>query len=195
VISILPDTIVLPYSKRASKFVPISLNSDINFAVGYDIKGDFNFDVDSVKVVGSEIEVDSVTVLTTKSLVLNGVKTDISESVQIDLSDYENIEVFPKSVKVRGEVTRFTEGTIEIPINIINIPSDTVINYFPKTVKLVYYVDLDNYNSIRATDFSVECNYLDIQNNQTYFIPKIVKKPNFVKRASIKQKQIDFIKL
>jgi hypothetical protein len=195
VISILPDTIVLPFSKRASKFVPIALKSDINFAVGYDIKGDYGFDVDSVKVVGSDLEVNKVTILTTKNLVLNDVKSNINENVEIDLSNFDNIEVFPKSVTVSGEVTRFTEGTIEIPIHITNTPSDTIINYFPKTVKLVYYVDLDNYNSVKATDFEVECNYLDVKNNQTYFTPKIVKKPNFVKRISIKQKQIDFIKL
>jgi hypothetical protein len=194
-ISIMPDTIVLPFSKRAAKLVPITLKRKINYAVGYDIKGDFNFNVDSVKVVGPDLEVEKVTSLATKTLVLNDVNTNISASVQLDLSDYDQIEVFPKRVSVSGEVTRFTEGTIEIPIIITNKPSDIVINYFPKTVKLVYYVDLENYSAIEAKDFTVECNYSDIEDNQSYFDPKIVRKPAFVKRVSIKQKRIDFIKL
>jgi len=194
-LSLMPDTLFLSYSKRASKLVPISLNSNINYAVGYDIKGDFNFNVDSVKVVGSASEVDKIDALTTENLELTDVNSNIKQSVRLDLANYENIEVFPKNVSVSGEVTRFTEGTIEIPLIITDKPKNVEINYFPKTVTLAYYVDLDNYSSIKATDFIVECSYSDIKDTQTYFVPKIVKKPDFVKRVSIKQKRIDFIKL
>ena len=193
--SLMPDTLVLSYSKRASKLVPITLTSTINYAVGYDIKGKFNFNVDSVKVVGSESEIDKISSLTTENLELNDVNTNIKEGVKLDLSALENVEVFPEMVSVSGEITRFTEGTIEIPITIINKPKTIVINFFPKTVTIAYYVDLDNYNAIKATDFIAECNYSDIDVNQTYFVPKIIKQPEFVKRISIKQKRIDFIKL
>lgn len=195
VLSLMPDTLVLLYSKRASKLVPITLNSSINYAIGYDIKGEFNFNVDSVKVVGSASEVDKISVLTTEKLELNNVNTNVKQRVQLDLSNFENIEVFPKSISVSGEVTRFTEGTIEIPIMISDKPNNIEINYFPKTVTIAYYVDLENYSSIKATDFMVECSYSDIKDNQSYFLPKVVKKPEFVKRVGIKQKRIDFIKL
>jgi hypothetical protein len=195
VLSLLPDTLVLSYSKRASKLVPIILNSTINYAVGYDINGDFSFNVDSVKVVGSASEVDKISSLTTEKMELNDVNTDIKQSVRLDVSEFDKIEVFPKSISVSGVVTRFTEGTIEIPIIVTDKPNNVEINYFPKTVTIAYYVDLDNYSSIKATDFSVECSYSDVKDIQTYFVPKIVKKPEFVKRVSIKQKRIDFIKL
>ena len=195
VLSLLPDTLVLSYSKRASKLVPIILNSTINYAVGYDINGDFSFNVDSVKVVGSASEVDKISSLTTEKMELNDVNTDIKQSVRLDVSEFDKIEVFPKSISVSGVVTRFTEGTFEIPIIVTDKPNNVEINYFPKTVTIAYYVDLDNYSSIKATDFSVECSYSDVKDIQTYFVPKIVKKPEFVKRVSIKQKRIDFIKL
>ncbi len=195
VISVMPDTIVLPYSTRASKFVPIELKREISYAVGYDIKDDFNFNVDSVKVVGSEEELNKVDRLKTELLKLNDVKADINQRIAIDTAGYQNIDIFPKQVTVRGEIARFTEGTIEVAIRITNKPSDVAINYFPKVVQLVYYVDLDNYNSMKASDFSVECNYADLQDEQSYLVPKIVNKPDFVKRANLKQKRIDFIKL
>jgi hypothetical protein len=146
-------------------------------------------------VVGSEAEVNKVKSLSTKTLELSDVKTEINQSVEIDTSGYRNIEIFPKRVSVSGKITRFTEGTIEVPIRITNKPSAIAINYFPKTVKLAYYVDLDNYNAIKASDFIVECNYTDIKDDQTYLVPKIVMQPDFVKRTNLKQKRIDFIKL
>lgn len=195
VLSLVPDTLMISYSKRASKLVPVNINGTVNYAIGYDVKGNFKLNVDSVKVVGASSEVDKINVLITEELILKDVKRNISESVNIDVSEYKNIKVFPKSVDVSAVVTRFTEGTIEVPITITNKPNDVIINYFPKAVTLSYYVDLDNYNSIKATDFIIECNYADIENNQTYFVPKIVEKPKFIKRTSIKQKRIDFIKL
>lgn len=194
-LSLKPDTLKLSYSKRASKMVPVILKGAVNYAVGYDIKSKFILDIDSVKVVGSSSEVDKITTLFTKDLKLTEVKRDINENVLIDISEYENIEIFPKSVNVRGVVTRFTEGTIEIPIIVTNKPKNVEINYFPKTVTLSYYVDLENYNTIEATDFIVECDYSNIEDHQTYLVPKVVEKPEYVKRVNIKQKRIDFIKL
>lgn len=195
VLSLQPDTLWLGYSKRASKLVPITFTSSINYASGYDIKGDFELNIDTVKVVGSILELDKISTLPTENLELNNVKADINETVSIDGSGYGTIEIFPKSVNVKAEIKRFTEGTIDIPITIENKPNDVNINYFPKSVTLSYYVDLDNYNAVVASDFTVACNYSDIDDDQTYFVPKVVRKPEFIKRISIKQKRIDFIRL
>jgi len=195
VLSLKPDTLVLSYSKRASKFVPVTLNSSIDYAVGYDLNGNYTYSVDSIKIVGPSSEVDKIKVLTTDKLELKNVKKDFTKTVAINIIDYKNIEIFPKTIDVTALVTRFTEGTIEIPITITNKPSNVKINYFPKTVTIAYYVDLDKYNSINAKDFMIECDYSSIENNQTYISPRITKKPKSVKRVSIKQKRIDFIKL
>lgn len=195
VLSIQPDTLTLSYSKRAAKLVPITINSTINYALGYDANSDFELSIDSVKVVGSAVELDKINALSTEILTLNNVNSNINEQIKFDVSDYNGIEVFPKSVNVKATVKRFTEGTIEVPITIINIPKDIKINYFPKTAILAYYVDLDNYNNVRASDFEIQCNYFDLEDSQTYFVPRVVKKPEFIKRTTIKQKRIDFIKL
>lgn len=195
ILSLKPDTLLISYSKRASKLVPINLNKSIDYAVGYDVKGNFNLSVDSVKIVGPSSEVDKIEALETENIELINVKKNITERVKINVADYQNIEVYPKTVSISAVITKFTEGTIEIPIIITNKPNNVDINYFPKTVTIVYYVDLDKYNSIAKKDFAVECDYSNIEGNQTYFTPKITKKPEFVKRISIKQKRIDFIKL
>ncbi len=194
-ISILPDTLLIAYSKRASKSVPVTLKSAVNYAVGYDLKEEFSLNVDSVKVVGSEEEVNKINSISTEELVLNDINSDIKNTVKLDVSAYDNIDVFPKTIEVSGDVVRFTEGTIEVPIIIVNQPENVEINYFPKTVALSYYVDLENYNAVKAIDFRVECNYAELEENQTFLVPKVVKKPEFVKHIYIRQKQIDFIEL
>lgn len=193
VLSIKPDTLVIPYSKRASKNVPVVLKPNINFAAGYDILNHYELSVDSVKIIGSVEQLEQLNSISTKELILKEVNYNIDKTIAFDVP--EKVEVFPKSLNVRAEVRRFTEGTIEAPITIVNKPESIEINYFPKTVTVSYYVDLDNYNAIKVSDFRVECDYASIKENQPFFIPKITKKPDFVKRVVMKQKRIDFIKL
>jgi hypothetical protein len=193
VLSIQPDSLVLLYSKRASKYVPIVLQTDINFASGYDIFNGFTLDVDSAKVVGSTEKVSEIKSIATETLSLQAINLNIDRT--INLTEPEGIEVFPKAINIKAEVKRFTEGTIEVPITITNKPDDVILNYFPKSVTISYYIDLDNYNAIKEADFRVECDYSAVENNQPYFIPKIAKQPKFVKRIGVKQKRIDFIKL
>lgn len=194
-ISVIPDTLAIAYSKRASKKLPITFKKEIAYSVGYDLKGGFALEMDSAKVVGPVEEISKMKTITTETLKLNEVKTDINSSVGLDISAFKNVEVFPKTINVKGKVARFTEGVIEVPITIINQPEDVVINYFPKTVTLSYYVDLDQYNHIKASDFKVACDYLDREENQRFLVPKVVQSSEFVKYVNIKQKQIDFIEL
>ncbi len=191
--SLKPDLLHISYSKRASKFVRVKLNSDIKYATGYDLYGNFTLSNDSVKIVGPTDKIADISFVTTNQLKLTEVNTDIKTSVMIN--KIQDVEVFPKSIDVEATVKRFTEGKIEVPLTIINKPENVLINYFPKTVPLSYYVDLESFNSITPSAFSVECDYSLINNNQTYFVPKIAKMPEFVKRVNIKQKRIDFIRL
>jgi len=191
--SLKPDLLHIAYSKRASKSVPVKLNSNIKYATGYDLYGNFNLSKDSVKIVGPIDKITDITYVTTNELKLVEVNTNIKTSVTFN--KIEDVEVFPKSINVEADVKRFTEGKIEVPLTIINKPENVLINYFPKTVTLSYYVDLESFNSITPSEFSVECDYSLINSNQTYFVPKIAKMPEFIKRVNIKQKRIDFIRL
>lgn len=191
--SLKPETLHIPYSKRASKFVPVELKTNIGYTTGFDIKGDFSLSQDSVKIVGPKGEIKDIVSVVTNELKLTDVNTNINTTLKLD--DIENIDVFPKSINVEAEVKRFTEGKIEVPLTIINKPQNVLINYFPKTVLLSYYVDLESFNLIDSSDFIVECDYSQVNDNQAYFVPKITKMPEFIKRINIKQKRIDFIRL
>lgn len=193
ILSLKPDSLFVTYTKRASKFVPVVLNKDIEFSPGYDIFGTHQLNVDSVKIVGSENKIREVSRVVTEELRLSDVKNTINQSLRIE--KIPDIDIFPKQVSVSAEVMKFTEGTIESPIAIVNKPSELEINYFPKNVTISYYVDLDNFKSVQASDFKVECDFALLEEGQSFFIPKVVKKPDFVKRVVLKQKRIDFIKL
>jgi hypothetical protein len=195
VLTLSPDTLLIPYNKMASKMVPVEIKSSVEYDVGYDLKGDLVLSADSVKIVGPADRIDQIKMVITEDLQLTGVRDDINKTIAINTEQLNDIEVFPEYVKVKGDVSRFTEGTLQIPIIITDKPQDLEINFFPKTVTVSFYVDLEQFNTISASDFIVECVFTHGETNSNYLVPKITKQPAVIKWAKIKENRIDFIRL
>lgn len=195
IISIKPDTLVFPFHNLAVKKVPVKVNHKIKFVAGYDYMDALHVQPDSIKLIGSEALLSDINHVSTEPLLLNGVNSDFSKTVAIaSTAALKKIKVSPKEVVVSAKVEKFTEGTFEVPVTIVNLPVGTTINYFPKTISVAYYVNLNDYKLIKPTDFVLECDFNDIKNtDNTYFKPKIVSTPKQVKSVRLKQNKVEFI--
>lgn len=195
VISINPDTLRFPFQSLTVKKVPVILDISLHFASGYDMSSKLKVIPDSIKIIGSEKKLSKISAVTTKALELKQLNSNIDKTVALELNDMlGQLKLSHKSIRIKGDVEKFTEGTFEVPVSIINLPANTKINYFPKTVPLVYNVSLNNYKLVKASDFRLECNYNEIKNtDKTFLTPKLVKSPEIVKSVRIKQKKIEFI--
>lgn len=193
-VDVYPDTLKFKYDNHSVKMVPIRLNSDVKFAPGFDLFEEFELDPDSVRVVGPNILLSAINFVVTDTLRLNDIKSDISEAITLQLPENNKDLIFSNSkVTLIGNVQKFTEGTLKIPLEIINVPNEISIKYFPKQVTVSYYTSLSQFNSITAKDFRVECDYSMISDDQTYLIPEIALKPSTVKNVKIMQQRIEFI--
>lgn len=191
--NITPDTIVFRYDLNAVKKIPVRLVSNIKYSTGYDIVNTQKLVPDSVKIIGPKVMIDSIFEVYTKKMNLENINSNFSETIALDVSAFsKDVKISTRSIKVNGTVEKFTEGTIEVPVNIINVPENVKINYYPKSVPLVFYTSLSSFSSITPSNFIVQCDFNTIKSN-TYLIPKIVKQPNNIKYAKLNVKQIEFV--
>lgn len=194
IISITPDTLVFNYDILASKKVPIVFRNKIDYALGYDVFDDLQLSQDSVKLLGSQNILQSINHIETNPLELNEVKENINQTLGFDIADLPAITIVPESVNVSGVVKRFTEGNISVPVELINVPLDVKLNYFPKEIALSYYVDLENYNSVKDADFKIICDYNDLKDTEQRFLNiKLTEQSSLVKSTRLKQNSIQFI--
>ncbi|WP_223033257.1 CdaR family protein [Hanstruepera marina] len=194
IVNLNPDTLWFKYDENDIKKVPIVLNADVNFKLGYDILNSFKLSPDSVKLVGPKSVLSEIHNIETDTLQLNQVFSNIESAVQLKLSvNNEEIEYTPKEVLVSANVEKFTEGKLKVPIQVVNVPDSIKIKYFPKTVTVSYYTSLTNFKSVKSENFIVECDFSEVDNNQSYLLPKIVKKPEGVRNLKVNLKQIEFI--
>ncbi|MCX7552183.1 YbbR-like domain-containing protein [Xanthomarina sp. F2636L] len=195
IVSITPDTLKFRYDINAVKQVPIKLLSKIEYTQGFDLLDSLRVVPDSIKIIGPEVLVSKISYVETDSIKLKDIKANINMPIPLKLPENidGNLKFSDSKVTVYGEVNKFTEGHLKIPVSVINIPENLTIKYFPKKVYVTYYTSLSNYNKIKATDFEIICDYNKIEVGTEYLIPKIVKEPNMVKHVKLSQEHIEFI--
>jgi len=193
-VNINPNTLSFRYDVNSIKMVPIKLSADIKFSPGYDLLGTYILQPDSIRVIGPKILVSEIDVIETDTIKFNQIKSDILETVFLKLPNTnQDIKFSNNKVLVKGAVVKYTEGVLNIPVIVKNVPNSIKIKYFPKVVGVSYYTSLVDFNSITEKDFKVECDFSTITSDNFFLAPEITQKPEAVKNVRIKQKRIEFI--
>lgn len=194
VLSIMPEELKFSFGTNMVKKVPVKLHADITFSPGFDISKDYHLNPDSVIVVGPKALVTNINSVKTQYVVFKDVKKNISESVKLKLPKRgNNIKFSNSEIQLKASVEKFTEGTLKVPVHIINVPEGISLTYFPKEVNVSYHVSLSNFSAIIANDFHVVCDYSKAISDQSLLVPEIEKYPKLVKNVKINQQRIEFI--
>ena len=193
-VSINFDSIFFDYDKLGTKNVPIVLNSSINFSQGFDYFKDFNLLPDSISVIGSEKALNSINLINTKELVLDDIKSSVTQNLELDISNTNNLKYSDKSVKIFIDVEKSTESILNLPVSIINIPTDININYYPKTIKVSFSVSLDNYQKYSSKDFKIICDFNEISQDGK-LTAEIINQPKLIKNIRMMNNEIQYVYL
>ena len=112
--SILPDSIEFNFSTLLTKKVPLKSKVKINFEKQYDATGDCHFMPDSILVSGPLSYLDTLRWVETTDTTFNDVRSNLSQPVRLKFDN--NLTSQTKSVRFILPVEKFTEGSIQIPL-------------------------------------------------------------------------------
>ena len=177
------------------KKVVVKLISDLLFAEGFELNNSISIQPDSILLTGPKLTLDTISFVSTGLLQKKELNVSINEFLDIkEFNPDSNVSAEKDKVLITASVERFTEGSVEVPIKVINIPDGKQINTFPKFVKVTYRIALSNFNKIDSATFLIECDYsISENNNLPYLIPKLVGNSSMIKNARISPQKIDFL--
>ena len=104
-----------------------------------------------------------------------------------------SVEFSTKKVVVKVPVEKFTEGTLELPVEVLNLPEQYVIKTFPEKVKITYLVGLSNYEKVNADQFSLLAYFDKKDANASSLKLKLVKFPEVVRNPKIETDKVEYI--
>ena len=149
---------------------------------------------DSIAIVGPKQFLEDINKISTQNITLNTVQKDIESIVELDVSNYPSYLKFSKTkVLVTGKVDKFTEGKIEVPVQLVNLPEQIILSVFPKEIPVVFYTSLSAYNSIDRDDFRIECDYNTLDLSSNVMIPKLVLYPKTAKTAELQINSLEYV--
>ncbi len=193
-VDILKDTLHFKLGTLKTKKVPVVPDLDLNYKLGFGL-AEMKINPDSVLISGPELQINKIKEITTKKATFQEVNEDFSTDLEVErkiLSD--NVKLSNSSISIELLIDKFTEGTLEVPIKIINAPKNLELNTFPKNVKITYRVGLKNYNKISADLFNVVCDYKFTKDgNLSYLVPKLEDAPELISLVRVSPQKVDFL--
>ncbi|NER17602.1 CdaR family protein [Spongiivirga citrea] len=189
-----PDSVIVQFGINKTKSIALKPKIDLSFKAGYNLTAPVTIEPEMVEINGREDLVDAITELETEALILKNIDSDFIEKLDINIPDSLDIINFSTTnIVVSGVVGKFTEGTVEVPITVLNVPEGVSVKLFPAGLKVSYNVSLKNYKDINADSFTISCDYNDIKEAGAVLIPKLRSTTDKVTNYQLLSSSVDYL--
>ncbi|MBK3519354.1 CdaR family protein [Carboxylicivirga marina] len=191
-VNISPDTLFVPVKQKKSKMLPVRVNASVTYEEQCQLSGPISILPDSVMVSGAEEVLDSLDAIYTKALVYENLSDTITRNVLLDKG--EQIELKTKRVVVTIPVEPFTEASISVPIEAINLPDDIELKSFPSAVNISYHIGLSR-PLFSTLDFkaSIDFSNIDLNNLPRRLKVKINDSPSEVHNMTYQPMFVEYL--
>ncbi|BAO55887.1 YbbR-like domain-containing protein [Nonlabens marinus] len=184
--------ISIGYEKFASKKVPLRKNFKVKFQGNYQEVGESDFDLDVVTITGNDKLVNKLDFLDVE---LDNITIEDSLVVKkIDLNAlYPKLRIDPPVVSYTIRAAQMTEGSMRIPITLINKPVDAKIKLIPEVVTVVFSCRLKDYESVSADDFKVTVDLQNLSSGDTTAVPMVTVSNEVVNEARVQPQSVQIL--
>lgn len=192
VTAILPDALYISVSPVHMKKVPVKPVVRLTFAKQYMLCQPYSCIPDSITVTGALSVIDTLQFIPTKTLIISDLKKSCSETVP--LAGNNSLHCQPDKVQITMEVDKFTETSLRIPVQVINLPAGLRMKTFPAEVTISFRICVNHYKEIIPESFIVSVNYRDLKPDTTATLPVyMLQKPDFADNILIAPSEVEFI--
>lgn len=190
---VIPDTIFIDYSKKVSKTIPVKLNANITYDKDYQLKGQVKLSPPTITISGPEEMVKKIKFAETELLQLEDVDSEVKKDVKLLLAEDTTLLKLSKAIiKLTVPVVKFTETSLEIPVQVDNLPKGYSLKIFPDKVSARFIISFDELDKVDASMFRAKVDYSKKTNSKKLRV-EVVKKPSNIKSLKIVPEKVEFI--
>lgn len=194
IMKVYPDTIFLNYNRKKSKKVSIRTNIKLSFDNLYQQTDSIKLSPAFITVSGASELVDKITFVETKPVKLKKLSDTTTFELRIVKSpNLKLLELSESTIKARVNVTKFTEASIELPIEVENLPPGMSLKTFPDRITVKYNVAFKNYESITHLQFRAIVDYLKIEKGSNKLKIILVKSPSDIRAIKLSPEKVEYI--
>ncbi|WP_196884877.1 hypothetical protein [Aureivirga sp. CE67] len=189
------DSIFIQLNKNISRKIPVIADVNFQFETGINIKGKYELIPDSVTVMGSSNALQNLNEIHTEKVEIQHISSNIEKLLPLKIPEnIKNVNFSEKEVVLKAEVLKYTEATVEVDFEVINLPKEDKIITFPNKVEIKCQVPIEKFKDLDKNLFKVECDYeYSKSQNLNYLLPKVIIKPKYINSVRIIPNKIEFL--
>lgn len=187
-----PIRISFVYAALESKKIPVIFDGQLNLSPGYFLNNDLKITPDSITAYGSQADLNKIMFAYTSNDTVSGLSAN--KRLKYSLANKERIKFSPAYIYVDVPIEAYTQKTVEVPVECLNLPEKLTVKFFPSKVKLTFFIGVSEVDSIREKDFSVAIDYNGLQESKQASVPvRITSSPGFVRNLTITPPNVQYI--
>lgn len=194
-IKVKPDSIYFSFGKAYKKVVPVVPDLQVDFDTLYNYGDKVKIYPSSVTLFGDSLLLNAIDEIRTEKIILNNLNKTINQKALLILPEEleERVGLSSSEVNLSINVDKFTQLNLEVPIDIVGVPSQLDLKTFPNKTTLQIKVGLLEYDSLQASQFKLVVDYKDIQKNKHKLPVKIEQQPDNVNIIKIIPDKVEYL--
>ncbi|MEO1449772.1 MAG: hypothetical protein AAFV07_09580 [Bacteroidota bacterium] len=169
-----PGRFGIEFSEKVSKRVPLVLNTEIPLKPAYQPAQPPVLSDDSVTLIGTEERLDEIDLWYTAPGKTEMVTEATSLSIPV-MDTMEGIAVKPKLVSVSVEPRWYTETTLQVAVQVQDVPPNTEVRLSHEVIEVVCLVPMADYERIldESKNYKAFIPYSSLNPQQPFVIPRL----------------------
>jgi len=189
----LQENLKIDFQQRTVKTVPVNSKINLGFSVGYSALDKIKLQPDSITLSGPKSILDTLVQVNTQALNIDNINKDIEGRIRLDSKNLSTVTFYEEEISYSLRTDKFTEGKVEIPIEMINVPNKMNAVIFPKEVIVYYQVSLNEFDKVKPSNFKVIVDFKNSVNSDGYLLAQIIKHPDIVNNLRLNENKILFV--
>lgn len=186
-----PLSIRFVFSSVAEKKLHVVPNVKYQLAMQYVIIDGVKVVPDQISVKGPQSILDTMKFVYTEEYDLKILDQPVKR--KLNLKEIHSLIYSTPEVEMFLNVQKYTEGIVDVAVEMINLPDSLVVNFLSNTVSIKYKVPLYQFNNILPNQFKVVADYLSWTSDDTKILLFLKKKPKAVFDANIVPNKVSFL--
>lgn len=163
ILNVYPDTIFFHISKLATRKIPVKLNYNAGFDTNaFRQYGPALLEYDSVLVQAPSEILARLKFIETVAQNIPEAMDSMELNFKLEKPNFPHLSLSRNDIDIQLAFSALTEGKIQVPIQLINVPDSLNLELFPAQTQVVFRCALRDFKDIRPEEFRIYADYREI---------------------------------
>ncbi len=185
------DSLKVIVEDKGSKKLRIGANLDMNIEYPFFLNGKIDISPSHITILGANSLVQNLDSVSTELIKLGNIQENTNKEIALLFPTGIESEIVEVTITI--PIDEYTEGEIDVPISILNLPNKKALILLPSSISVTYLVGLSKYDKVKKEDFNFSVDASMIEKGKPVLIVTLNSNPEFIQVQDYSPHKVEYI--